>query len=236
MPCLATSTSDSDPNSKNGLMTKVWGPAGWLFLHCVTFGYPENPDLYDSEYGLPPGTTRSRYRRFFTEVGNVLPCRYCRDSYKEFIKEDRVEDHIQDRNQLIEWFWRIHNKVNQKLGVHYCDATIEEIKEKYETYRAKCKAPTSVEIQANSEKGCVIPADGTPKKCLIDIVKTNKGDVTRRDNALTHSDDGDLVDKQIISPDQVIQFAIYLFIFSLALYLGYIIGRRCGKKLLKIKK
>ena len=74
MPCLITQRSD--PNSKNGLMTKVWGPAGWLFLHCVTFGYPENPDTYDQEYGFPPGTTRNRYRRFFIEVGNVLPCRY----------------------------------------------------------------------------------------------------------------------------------------------------------------
>ncbi len=104
MPCLATSSSD--PNSKNGIMTKVWGPAGWLFLHCVTFGYPDNPDLYDAEYGLAPGTTRSRYRRFFNEFGNVLPCRYCRDSYKEFIKEDKLEDNIQDRDHLIEWFWR----------------------------------------------------------------------------------------------------------------------------------
>ena len=27
-----------DPNVDNGMMTKVWGPAGWLFLHCITFG------------------------------------------------------------------------------------------------------------------------------------------------------------------------------------------------------
>ena len=29
-----------DPNVDNGMMTKVWGPPGWLFLHCLTFGYP----------------------------------------------------------------------------------------------------------------------------------------------------------------------------------------------------
>ena len=23
------------------MMTKVWGPPGWFFLHCVTFGFPE---------------------------------------------------------------------------------------------------------------------------------------------------------------------------------------------------
>ena len=26
-----------DPNIDNGMMTKVWGPPGWLFLHCITF-------------------------------------------------------------------------------------------------------------------------------------------------------------------------------------------------------
>ena len=228
MPCLATSSSD--PNSKNGIMTKVWGPAGWLFLHCVTFGYPESPDLYDNEYGLAPGTTRSRYRRFFTEVGNVLPCRYCRDSYKEFIKEDRIEHNIQDRDHLVEWFWRIHNKVNQKLGVHYCDADLKGIKEQYESYRARCQALTSVERQVNSEKGCVIPADGTPKKCLIDIVKTNKGDVTRRSN----SQDLDIIGgntEKLNNSDvlirQLTRYLVYGFIISIAIYIGYIIGRNC---------
>ena len=63
-----------DPNVDNGMMTKVWGPAGWLFLHCVSFGYPENPDTHDIDNGFSPGTTRNRYTRFFREIGNILPC------------------------------------------------------------------------------------------------------------------------------------------------------------------
>ena len=37
-----------DPNVDNGMMTKVWGPTGWLFLHCVTFGYPYVINLFKS--------------------------------------------------------------------------------------------------------------------------------------------------------------------------------------------
>lgn len=180
MPCLASGSTDA--NSKNGMMTKVWGPAGWLFLHSVSFGYPENPDQYDVENGLAPGTTRSHYLRFFKEIGYVLPCRYCRDSYREFINIDRLEDNLQNRDRLIDWFWRIHNKVNEKLGSEYCDASLKEIKQRYESYRAKCKALSKSEIKLNAEKGCITPADGTPKKCQIDIVKTIKGDIGRRNH------------------------------------------------------
>ena len=31
-------------NLDNGLMTRLWGPSGWLFLHCITFGYPYKID------------------------------------------------------------------------------------------------------------------------------------------------------------------------------------------------
>ena len=66
--------------------------------------------------------------------------------------------------------------VNQKLGIHYCDANLTQVKIKYESYRAKCKALTADEIKINSQKGCVIPKDGTPKKCQIDIIKSEAPD------------------------------------------------------------
>ena len=27
-------------NKDNGIMTKIWGQPGWLFLHSITIGYP----------------------------------------------------------------------------------------------------------------------------------------------------------------------------------------------------
>ena len=57
-----------DPNVDNGMMTKVWGPPGWLFLHCITFGYPyvinpENPDHQNK---------KRDYALFFKAMGNVF--------------------------------------------------------------------------------------------------------------------------------------------------------------------
>ncbi len=182
MPCLITKKNE-DPNAKNGMMTKVWGPTGWMFLHCVTFGYPPQPEIYDRDNNYEVGTTRRNYGIFFKEVGNILPCKYCRDSYRDFYNKDPVTQHLDNRMSLIKWFWKMHNKVNDKLGIKYCDSNFKDFVKKYETYRAKCKAFTKKEIKTNSEKGCVTPADGTPKKCLIEIIQTKTGDITRRPNS-----------------------------------------------------
>ena len=69
------------------MMTKVWGPAGWLFLHCVTFGYPYaiNPENLDHAY------KQDHYKTFFNLVGYILPCKYCRESYIEFARETPID-------------------------------------------------------------------------------------------------------------------------------------------------
>ena len=55
---------DNPSNSQNGIMTKIWGPAGWLFLHCVSFGYPTDPDNFDIKNQNPPNFTRNNYLNF----------------------------------------------------------------------------------------------------------------------------------------------------------------------------
>ena len=55
----------NNTHAGNGMMTNVWGPAGWVFLHSVTFGYPMDPDEFDRNLEQTPGTTRERYRQFF---------------------------------------------------------------------------------------------------------------------------------------------------------------------------
>ena len=62
-------------NSNNGLVTDIWGPAMWRAMHSVTFGYPKNPT--DEQ--------KQEYKQFFISFGKVMPCRYCRDSYNNFI-------------------------------------------------------------------------------------------------------------------------------------------------------
>lgn len=174
-----------DPNVDNGMMTKVWGPTGWLFLHCVTFGYPYaiNDDNPDHKY------KKLYYKEFFTRVGDVLPCKYCRESYKIYIKKLPIDKYLNTRRDLCKWLYKIHNKINYKLGVPDNQIpSFKEIQAFYEQFRAKCKKTTEKERKLNKEKGCITPADGTPKRCLINVVKCKEGDVTRRTNSIVYND------------------------------------------------
>lgn len=195
-----------NPNIDNGLMTKVWGPAGWLFLHCITFGYPYaiNPNNPDHD------NKKSDYKQFFELLGKVFPCKYCRESYQVFIKELPIDKYLNTRKDLITWLYKIHNKVNNKLGVNECNIpTLKEVNDKYETYRAQCKKTTEEERMINQAKGCIKPADGTPKQCVINIVPCKNGDITRRAN-----------------PTIDIRKILYV---SLILILGYLIYKKMRK-------
>lgn len=170
-----------DPNVDNGMMTKVWGPAGWLFLHCVTFGYPYAINPENEQHRPKP----EEYYNFFYYLGKVMPCRYCRESYQQFFKELDLSKSLNTRQDLAKWLYDIHNKVNHKLGVPECHIpTFDEVVQQYEAYRAKCKPTTEEERQENQKKGCITPADGTPRRSVLKVVPYKKGDVTRRDNAL----------------------------------------------------
>jgi hypothetical protein len=150
--------------SKNGMQTRVWGPAGWIFLHCIAQNYPEEPTLAQKEH----------YRSFFRLVGTVLPCRYCRDSYNMYIneKDTLLDDSVmKNRKTFSKWLYDIHNKINKKLGIKEC-ITFEQVTEKYESFRSKCTKSVPTEIV----NGCTNPPkEGSMrKKCEIKIVDIDK--------------------------------------------------------------
>lgn len=143
--------------SKNGMQTRVWGPAGWIFLHCIAQNYPQEPTEEQ----------KIEYMRFFRCIGNVLPCRYCRESYKDFIGEQgTLLDYsvMKNRNTFTKWLYKVHNKINKKLGIKNC-VSFEQVTEKYESFRSKCtKSHPTKEIV----KGCTNPPkEGSlRKKCV----------------------------------------------------------------------
>ncbi|AYV78789.1 MAG: Erv1/Alr family disulfide thiol oxidoreductase [Edafosvirus sp.] len=137
------STNNNDNNITENLLTRVWGPHMWIALHSITFGYPHKPSEETQKHCLI----------FFKNLGNLLPCSYCRESYKEMINENDTllnEDVVKNTNTLSRWLYNIHQKVNKKLGVDY-GVTYEEVVERYDSYRAKCSKDT-----ANKEF-CSIP-------------------------------------------------------------------------------
>jgi hypothetical protein len=130
-------------NENNGLITKIWGPSLWTGLHSITFGFPIKPSDED----------KKNYQYFFRSIGHVLPCKYCRESYLKFIDEEDtlLEKFLDDRESLTYWLYLIHEKVNKKLGVNY-EISFEDVKKRYESYRAKCNS-----IPSNKAKGCIVP-------------------------------------------------------------------------------
>ena len=149
--------NSQDDYSKNGMQTRVWGPAGWIFLHCIAQNYPQQPTTEQREH----------YRSFFRLVGAVLPCRYCRESYQEFINEPgtMLDDKVMaNRLTFSKWLYNIHNKINKKLGISNC-TTFKEVNEKYESFRSKCTKTLQ------PVKGCTNPSKrgSLRKRCKIEI-------------------------------------------------------------------
>ena len=135
----------SDENKNNGLITKIWGNPGWTFGHAVTFGYPIEPTEED----------KVKYKNYFMSLGDVLPCRFCRESYKKFITigDTELTDAVMAcRATLTKWFYLVHEAVNAKLEVDY-GITYTDVVNKYESFRAKCKKSN------RPVKGCVAPLD-----------------------------------------------------------------------------
>lgn len=149
---------NSDPkDNNNGLITKIWGSPSWESGHAITFGYPINPT--DEQKKI--------YHDYFVLFGKVLPCKYCRDSYQEFILEPDTllnEDVFKNRETLTKWFWKMHERVNKKLGITY-HFTFEDLNNKYESFRARCSPTTPLVSENNTNisnknvKGCVVPLD-----------------------------------------------------------------------------
>jgi len=158
--------------SNNGIQTKVWGPPGWVFLQSICMGYPTKINKQNKEH-----IQRKKYtENFFKLVGEVLPCKYCRQSYKKFYKQLPIKNFLNSREELFRWIYEIHNKVNHKLGVPSCEIpSFDKVYSQYESYRAKCHKYTSKERKSRKEKGCTRPLHSkSKKKCIIKIISNNK--------------------------------------------------------------
>ena len=95
--------------------TRYWGPSGWELLHLIAFK-STNP------------------KKFLLNIGNILPCKFCRLSTKKFIRNTPMTDPG-------EWLYKIHNQVNNKLREQCAhdkkvvnpgeNPSFEQVKQKY---------------------------------------------------------------------------------------------------------
>jgi hypothetical protein len=155
--------SENDYNSNDGMLTSVWGPGMWHYLHTMSFNYPVNPTCHNKE----------QYRSFVLSLRHVLPCGKCRKNLcKNFKKLPLKMKHMESRDTFSKYIYDLHELVNKMLnkksGLSY-----KEVRERYEHFRARC-AKTYKDIKRKtmkkSEKGCTEPLYGEKSKCILKIV------------------------------------------------------------------
>lgn len=156
-------------NSGDGMLTSVWGPSLWHYLHTMSFNYPVHPTKKDKE----------NYKNFIYSLKTNLPCKYCRINMKKNLKHVPLNSKaLKNRENFSKWMYHFHEHVNKMLGkksgLKYC-----QVRDRYEHFRARCtidlKKEEIKEIiikkkKQKKEKGCTDPLYGKKSKCLIRIV------------------------------------------------------------------
>lgn len=156
-----------DYKSGDGMLTSVWGPSLWHYLHTMSFNYPVNPTADDKKH----------YKEFMLSLKYVLPCKYCRINFRSNLKAIPLNDRaLKNRNNFSRWMYCLHEHINKMLkkksGLTYCD-----VRERYENFRARCskkeiknKIKSLKKTKKKKEKGCVNPLHGKKTKCIIRII------------------------------------------------------------------
>lgn len=150
-----------DYASGDGMLTTVWGPSMWHYLHTMSFNYPVKPTEED----------KKNYKDFMLSLQHVLPCRHCRENLKNNYKAFPLETcHMTSRDKFSRYVYRLHETINKMLGkksgLKYCD-----VRERYEHFRARCtEEDTKIFKFKKKEKGCTEPLYGKKAKCVIKIV------------------------------------------------------------------
>lgn len=157
----------SDYSSGDGMLTTVWGPAMWHYLHTMSFNYPVEPTPEN----------KKNYRNFVLNLRNVLPCKYCRMNLANNLKKKPLMMcHMKNRETFSRYIYELHETVNRMLNkksnLTYCD-----VRERYEHFRSRCtdekpKVFTfkKTTTRKKKEKGCTEPLYGKKAKCVINIV------------------------------------------------------------------
>jgi hypothetical protein len=161
------------------MLTTVWGPGIWHYLHTMSFNYPTHPTPEDKKH----------YREFILQLQYVLPCGKCRKNLKQnFKKLPLTQSDMESRETFSKYIYRLHELVNdilhKKSGLSY-----DMVRERYEHFRARCvRTPElrssvlsrdGLRLKNNSisssqkiisEKGCTEPLYGEKSKCVLKIV------------------------------------------------------------------
>jgi len=156
----------NDYESNDGMLTTVWGPSQWHFLHTMSFNYPTHPTEFQ----------KKTYRNYMMNLKHVLPCGKCRNNLKENYKKLPLHiSYMRNRDTFSRYVYELHELINEMLGKK-SGLTYEQVRERYEHFRSRC-TKTKREIlkkrktlKTKKEKGCTEPLIGEKSKCILKIV------------------------------------------------------------------
>jgi hypothetical protein len=155
--------NNKDYQSGDGMLTSVWGPSLWHYLHLMSFNYPINPTKIQKQ----------KYKQLLLNFQYTLPCKYCRINLKKNFQKFPLTDKIfENRNNFSRYIFNLHEQINKMLGKNsgltYC-----EVRDNYEHFRSRCtidKPKVFNYTKKIKEKGCTTPMYGKKSKCIIKIV------------------------------------------------------------------
>ena len=162
--------TENEYNSNDGMLTSVWGPGMWHYLHTMSFNYPVKPTKKDKEH----------YSKFMLQLKYVLPCGKCRKNLKNNYKKLPLSmKHMKNRDMFSKYVFDLHELINDMLGKK-SGLNYETVRERYEHFRARCaiskKNKTQKRVHFSNknavfkEKGCTESLYGEKSKCVLQIV------------------------------------------------------------------
>ena len=160
------------------MITKVWGPPIWFFLHSMAMAYPKKINKNNPEHL----EIKNSMYAFLSNLGNILPCGLCGVSYESYIKspELSIPKYLNSRADLVHFIYLIHERVNEKLGVPKCERpSFSEVVKYYNKFIAygQCSATTEQERLNSLMAGCgesdIKKGKFKNYKCIVNVVNKN---------------------------------------------------------------
>lgn len=166
--------SITDYESNDGMLTTVWGPGVWHYMHTMSFNYPVNPTNED----------KHNYMKFILNLKNVLPCGKCRKNLRKNLKRLPLTiSQMQSRETFSKYIYNLHELINTMLGKK-SGLSYDDVRERYEHFRARCAQPIPDMLKKSTcntrksgkkiENGCTEPLYGEKSKCILKIIPNDE--------------------------------------------------------------